>query len=111
MAGSQTLARFVVPENALEQDTRIRMEVIGEGASALVRFGPSGLRFLRPATLSVSFPADGVDIDGLGGYLIDENGAATPVPFTVEVHGNRITVSISIAHFSLYSPSDGDDNH
>lgn len=106
-----TLARFTVPANALEQDTRIRMEVIGEGASTLVRFGPSGLQFLKPATLALSFPAEGMDIDGLGGYLIDENGAATPVPFRVEVRGNRITVSLSISHFSLYSPSDGDDGH
>lgn len=110
VSSGQTLARFSVPDRALEQDTVIRMAVYGEGPATLVRFAPSGLRFLKNASLAVSFPSEGVDVASLGGYLIDANGSATPVPCTVEVRGGRIIVEMSIAHFSIYSPSDGDED-
>ena len=104
---NQTFVCFAVPPGALEADTRIRMEVIGAGPSVVVRFGPSPLSFQKPCALTISLPEDGVDPEGLGGYLITEKGAE-PVPYTVEVIGNRIVVTISVSHFSLYSSGDDD---
>jgi hypothetical protein len=103
----QTQDGFEVPRKALKKDTRISMEVIGEGPSTVVRFGPSGLQFLKTCTLSITFPKDGVDPKSLGGYVVKENGKTTPVPYTVKVHGKWITVRISVPHFSVY---EGDDD-
>ena len=105
-----TLVYFKVPKGALKGYELIRMEVIGEGPSVLIRFGPSGLHFLKDCTLSITFPKEGVDPEDLGGYLIEKNGNATPVPYTVKVRKNSITVKLSISHFSIYSPDDGEED-
>ena len=103
----KTGVQFEVPAGALKEDTRIRMEVIGAGPSVSVHFGPSPLTFLKPCALTISMPKDGVNPDDLGGYLITEDGPE-PVPYTVKVIGNRIIVTISVAHFSTFSPDDDD---
>ncbi len=106
----RTLVHFRVPRKALNGTELIRMEVIGEGPSVLVQFGPSGLHFQKDCTLSITFPTGDIDPKSLGGYLIEKNGKATPVPYTVQVRGNWITVKLSISHFSIYSPDDGEED-
>ena len=104
----KTQVWFRVPRGALEKKTTIRMEVIGGGPSVLVKFGPSGLTFLKPCTLSIVLDREDVDPEELGGYLIEKNGKATEVPYSVVVRGRWVIVEISIQHFSIYSPGDGD---
>ena len=104
----ESRVEFLVPPRALEARTTIRMEVTGQGAATVVRFAPSGLAFRIPCVLTISLPAGDLDPECLGGYLITEDGAE-PVPCAVRVKGRRIYISMRISHFSLYSPSDGDD--
>jgi len=108
IAHKTTLAEFSVPAGALEESTVISMQIEGQGPAAVVEFGPSGLHFLHAATLSISFPSDGVDAESLGGYLLEEDGSATPVPYKIIVRGNRIWVIIQIDHFSQYGSDDGE---
>jgi len=105
---SESRVAFLIPPRALRTYTPIRMAVTGEGAATVVQFGPSGLSFRIPCVLTISLPADGIDPEALGGYLITEDGAE-PVPCVVRVIGRRIYISMRISHFSLYSPSDGED--
>jgi hypothetical protein len=104
----QTGAIFTVPRGALKKKTAISMELLGEGASVQVLFGPSELHFLKSCTLTLFFPLDGIDLANLGAYLIEETGA-TPVPYIVEVKGNIVILKIQIDHFSIYSPDDGSE--
>ena len=108
IAHKTTLAEFSVPAGALKESTVISMQIEGQGPAAIVEFGPSGLDFLNPATLTISFPAKGVDVESLGGYLLEEDGSATPVPYKIIVRGNRIWVIIQIDHFSQYGTDDGE---
>ena len=103
----ETRVWFWIPPNALKKDTRIRMEVIGAGPSVSVHFGPSPLTFRKPCALTISMPKDGVDPDDLGGYLLTEKGPE-PVPYTIKVLRNRIVVTISVSHFSIYELDEDD---
>ena len=109
VANRGTATTFSVPKNALEEKTRIRMALQGSGASVQVHFGPSGLQFQKDCVLKVAFPKGDIDPKSLGGYLIEKGGAATPVPYSVEVKGRFIIVRIFISHFSIYSPDDGSE--
>jgi hypothetical protein len=110
LVNSQTFATFSIPKRALEKNTKISMELIGEGASVLVKFGPSGLQFLKECTLSLTFPSDSVDLSEIGGYYIPEGGEAIPIGHEVRQYGNRIVVRMAITHFSVFSPGDGEDD-
>ncbi len=104
----KTQAWFRVPRGALKKKTTIRMEVIGGGPSVLIKFGHSGLTFLKPCTLSILLDREDVDPEELAGYLIGKSGKATEVPYSIVVRGRWVIVEISIQHFSIYSPGDGD---
>jgi|GEM_PF-2481093 hypothetical protein len=110
LRNGRTLASFGIPRGALEEDTRISMELIGEGASVLVKFGPEGLEFLKACELTLTFPGEGVDPSTIGGYYIQENGEAIPIHREVTQVGKWIVVKMSIHHFSIYSPGDGEDD-
>jgi hypothetical protein len=105
----RTLVVFTVPPRALDKRTKIGMAVLGSGPSVQIRFGPEGLEFNRSCTLAIVMPRGDIDPEDLGGYLIGPNGSATPVPYTIRVTHRWITILISIDHFSIYSPSDGED--
>ena len=110
LLSNKTFATFRVPPRALEKDTRISMRMLGAGPGVVIRFGPSGLEFRKPCTLTITFPKDGVDVDDLGGYLIEKDGTATPVPCRVTVIGRHVIVTMWISHFSDYAPGDGEDD-
>lgn len=104
----KTLVHFRVPKNALDATEKIRMEVVGSGASTESHFDPSGLHFNEPCKLILSIPKGDISPDDLGGYLLNEDGTVTEVPHVVRVIGKRIYVIISVSHFSIYAPGDGE---
>lgn len=110
LLNEKTFATFRVPSRALKEDTRISMRMLGSGPGVVIRFGPSGLEFRRACTLKISFPKEGVDVEDLGGYLIEKDGTATPVPCRVTVSGRYVVVTMWISHFSDYAPGDGEDD-
>ena len=109
-ADLSTVAHFSIPRRALQSPETIRMEIIGSGPAVQIRFGPSGLQFLRDCTLTIAIPAEGVEQEELGGYLLTEEGS-TEVPATVIRFGAYYFIRLTISHFSLYSPTDGDDQY
>jgi hypothetical protein len=106
----KTKATFMVPPMALNQRTDISMQIHGSGASAIVEFGPDGLVFNKPALLALTFSAEDVDPESLGGYLVEEDGTYTPVGHRIIVKNNTITILIKIAHFSEYTGDGGDES-
>jgi hypothetical protein len=106
----KTQAKFRVPKDALDERVEISMQIKGSGASAIVKFGPDGLHFNKPARLALTFSSEGIDPENLGGYLIEEDGTHTPVPYRINVQNNRITLLIQIAHFSTYSGDGGEES-
>ena len=106
----KTKATFMVPPLALNQRTDISMQVHGSGASSVVEFGPDGLEFNKPALLALTFSAEDVDPESLGGYLVEADGTYTPVGHRIIVKANTITLLIKIAHFSEYTGNDGDES-
>lgn len=102
----KTRATFIVPPKALDQRTEISMQVHGSGPSAVVEFGPEGLYFNTPALLALTFSSEGIDPDTLGGYLLEDDGTYTPVKHRVIVKNNRITILMTIPHFSEYTGND-----
>lgn len=107
----RTLVTFWVPGGALDEDTRIGMEVIGEGPATSVRFWPPGTYFNEPSILTITFPAEGVDPETLGGYVVTDENGTHPVRSEVKVRGKWITVTIWIPHFSQVSPPDGENSN
>ncbi|MBT5831372.1 MAG: hypothetical protein HOH77_14385 [Candidatus Latescibacteria bacterium] len=105
----KTKARFIVPRDALDEKTKISMQLHGSGTSTVVEFGPDGLHFDKPALLALTFSAEGVDPEILGGYLLGEDGSGTPIRHRVIVKNNRITVLMHIAHFSEYFIDDNEE--
>jgi len=85
------------------------MQVFGSGPSAVVEFGPSGLHFNKACILSITFSSEGVDPSTLGGYLINEDGTTTEVPYRVIKRKRTITIKIQIEHFSTYTGDDGEN--
>ncbi len=106
----RSLVHFKVPRGALVQDKLIRMEVTGSGPSTQVRLGPAGLQFPKSCTLVITFSRGDTDPEDLGGYLIGEDGTATPVSSTVQVLGDWVIVKFAIDHFSIYAPDDGEED-
>ena len=110
LLNGKTFATFSVPRRALKEDTSISMRMLGSGPGVVIRFGPSGLEFRKACTLTITFPRAGVDVKDLGGYLIEKDGTATPVPCRVTVVGRYVVVTMWISHFSDYAPGDGEDD-
>ncbi len=110
LLNGKTFATFSVPPRALKKDTRISMRMLGSGPGVVIRFGPSGLEFRKACTLQITFPKEDVDVEDPGGYLIEKDGTATPVPCRVTVKGRYVVVTMWISHFSDYAPGDGEDD-
>lgn len=104
----KTRAKFQVPRHALDKPTLITMQVHGSGPSAMVEFGPSGLHFNRPSSLSITFSSEGIDPETLGGYLLNDDGTTTQVPYKITVRKHTLTIRIQIEHFSTYTGDDGE---
>lgn len=105
----KTKATFLVPNRALDEKTEISMQLHGSGISTIVEFGPDGLHFNKSALLALTFSAEGVDPETLGGYLLGEDGSGIPIRHRVIVKNNRITVLMRIAHFSEYFIDDNEE--
>jgi len=103
-----TLAFFRVPGGALDAPEEIQMEVVGSGADVQIHFGPYGLHFLKPCTLTISIPRSALPDGELGGYLLNSDGTVTEVPHRIRTLGSRVYITLAISHFSIYSPSDGE---
>ena len=110
LLNGKTFATFSVPSRALRVDTLVSMQMLGSGPGVVIRFGPSGLEFRKACTLTITFPKDDVDVEELGGYLIEADGTATSVPCRVTVVGRYVVVTMWISHFSDYAPGDGEDD-
>ncbi len=102
--------RLTVPPGALGETHHIAITPIALQGSPFdhslivgARFSPDGLRFLRPASLTMTLPA-GIspeDVLGFGG-----NGSGTDVHLLPRfISGNEITVLLS--HFSIAGASSG----
>ena len=102
-------AKFAVPPRALDERVAVSMRMFGSGAYSIIEFGPSGLQFNQPCTLSISFPSGDIDPTILGGYLLNDDGSTTGVPTRVVELGNLITVIVEIQHFSQYVWNDGEE--
>lgn len=108
IAHEKTRTQFTVPSRALDKKTAISMQVKGSGPSSVVEFGPGGLHFNRPCTLSITFSSKGIDPNTLGGYLINKNGTITKVPHRIIQNKHTITIEIQVAHFSTYTGDGGE---
>jgi len=98
--GKATLA---IPPGALEKDTDITLKVSAAAngsAGSVLDFGPDGLKFLKPATLTVK--ADGVTVpDGKTvSVAIFENGAWKPLDGSKFANG---VATAEVQHFTMYS--------
>ncbi|HEV8151091.1 MAG TPA: hypothetical protein VGP61_12990 [Gemmatimonadales bacterium] len=94
---------LVIPAKALNQDVLITASIAGDSANA-IRFGPEGLQFKKPATLTMSF-----DNCGQWGQLrqleiVYTDDQLKPKEIISSVSDNR-TKSImgAITHFSQYA--------
>ncbi len=105
-------ATLTIPAGALDRDVAISIERLDEGVvepavalpGTVLRFGPAGLTFLTPVTLTVSFdpadlPADG-DPAAMAIHRFNEDGSSTALPSTVDMEAG--TISAPLTGFSLY---------
>ncbi len=104
----------LVPAGAVSQPSAILIgtspvlrspsEEVGGGVGPTVFFGPEGLEFATPVTVTIPFDADAIDGDdtsGLSVFTRDENGDVTEITdFTVDVDAGTVTFAVS--HFSSF---------
>lgn len=101
------IAEFKVPAGALEQTQHITMTVYGDLLSELVvGFQPSGLEFLKSATLELTVGIDRVDVSGetLVIWHIYEDGTAEEAMATavLKKNGNSLVIQVVVDGFSRY---------
>ena len=96
--GKHTL---VVPKGALKQKTTITAEQI-PGRTNSIRFSPEGLRFEKPADLTISYKNCLVVLLKKHIVYTDENLKILEVLRSLDLFGKR-TVSAPIDHFSRYA--------
>ncbi len=111
-------AGVAIPPGALDVDTRVVVSSAAQldvpqpqanrSAGPAVRFGPEGLAFSTPATLTLPFDPsslpDGVDpLEALDVLRVQEDGTTTVLqPSSVDVDAGLLTVPTS--GFSVYQP-------
>jgi hypothetical protein len=102
-------ATFEVKKGAIDREVTISMAVFS--GSALedigVKFGPSGLRFTPPATLTLVLRGDldKKDLEGLKAYHIE---GSRVTEMAVRITGNKKTLilTLEVPGFSIYSLGD-----
>lgn len=103
-SGNTTLT---IPPGALEEDTDITLEILPKAGAALVEisdFGPDGLTFLKPATLSIKGDA-ALAPDGTLLLAVDEGSGFTEIAGSTYADG---AATGEITHFSSYTLIAGD---
>lgn len=103
-AGDGTLFELTIPPNALLADADVTMatmaevagDALGESTAVGVSLGPSGLRFLEAATLTISGSAG--DAEMIGFSAGSEGDQFHLIPADTAGDG----VSMAITHFSMY---------
>lgn len=99
-AGKTTL---VIPPGALAVDTDITLTTLPKSGSAVVdiaEFGPNGLQFLQPATLSIKADASLAPEGKSLAVALEEGGAFKAVEGSAFANG---VASAPLSHFSKYS--------
>lgn len=101
-AGKVTLD---IPAGALDADTDITLAIgaARNGAAAdVMEFGPSGLKFKKPAALQVKAASLTVPDGKKASLAVEEGGKWVPIT-TSKVEGDGKTVSGTIEHFSSFT--------
>lgn len=103
VADPQGRGSLVIPPGALAADVEISLEVAaasGDAKSEVFTFGPDGLKFTKPATLSVKAGALAAP-EGMTAVLaVQENGKWTPLAGS-KVEGGTATGQVE--HFSSFA--------
>ena len=101
-----------IPAGALDREVAITIEraddeVVGPFTvlpGSVVRLSPSGLTFLTPVTLTISFdPSDlptDIDLVPLAIHRLNEDGSSTALPSLVDMEAG--TISAELTSFSFY---------
>lgn len=110
-AASGATFRLEVPAAAVSSPTTIsvtpvravaNLPLTGELAFGVV-LQPAGLRFDRPATLTITLPA-GTDPSDLFGFLFDDSGGNFEI---LRVTASGTTLSMQVPHFSVAGAAQG----
>ncbi len=99
--GGQT--SLSIPPGALAQDTDITLAITPKSSSAVVEisdFGPDGLKFLKPATLSIKGDAALAPAGKSLAVAVGEGADFKPIEGSTYANG---AATASITHFSRYT--------
>jgi hypothetical protein len=96
--GKNTL---VVPQGALSQRVTIKAERVS-GTANSIRFSPEGLKFSRPARLTMSYDNCLLALPTKRIVYTDESLKVLQILLSIDLRLNR-TVSAPIDHFSRYA--------
>jgi hypothetical protein len=98
------MARMVVPEGALSEETLMSIEVRTDGESCLeFHFQPHGLQFNVPVEIQLSWATlKGFELDDLALYYYDEDSGELIEETEVVFDEKTKQAILSLDHFSYY---------